>query len=85
MGVVAWLPILWRIATATDELWRLIVSAAGTLLVVASISAYLSLNFTGATTFTSRSGVRREMFRYIPTLAGSFVGGIAASVVMILV
>jgi hypothetical protein len=31
--------------------------------------AFITLNFTGSTTFTSRSGVRREIFRYIPVMA----------------
>ena len=36
------------------------------------ITAYLALNFTGSTPFTSRTGVRREIFRYIPVMAWSF-------------
>jgi len=41
------------------------------LLAMPSIVAYLGLNFTGSTTFTSRTGVRREIFRYIPYMAWS--------------
>jgi hypothetical protein len=33
------------------------------------LTAYLALNFTGSTTFTSRTGVRREIFRYVPIMA----------------
>lgn len=40
------------------------------LLAVPACTAYLALNFTGSTTFTSRSGVRREIFTYIPVMAG---------------
>lgn len=40
---------------------------------------YLGLNFTGSTTFTSRTGVRREIFTYIPWMAGMAVLGAALS------
>jgi hypothetical protein len=35
------------------------------LLAVPAVTAFIALNFTGSTTFTSRSGVKREMFAYI--------------------
>jgi hypothetical protein len=34
------------------------------------ITAYLALNFTGCSTYTSRTGVKREISRYIPFMAG---------------
>ncbi len=34
------------------------------LLIMPAVTAYLALNFTGSTTFTSRTGVRKEIFRY---------------------
>ena len=40
------------------------------------VTAYLSLNFTGATTFTSKSGVEREMATYIPVMAWLFGSGV---------
>jgi hypothetical protein len=40
------------------------------------ITAYLALNFTGSTTFTSRSGVQREMKWAIPVMAWMFGVGI---------
>lgn len=45
-----------------------------------AVTAFLALNFTGATTFTSRSGVRREMFAYIPAMAWLFGSGILLSI-----
>jgi hypothetical protein len=39
------------------------------LLAMPAGSAYLALNFTGSTTFTSKTGVRREIFTYIPMMA----------------
>jgi hypothetical protein len=55
------------------------------LLILTPITAYLSLNFTGATTFTSRSGVKREIFAYIPKMAWMLGGGIVLSVTLVLV
>jgi hypothetical protein len=44
-------------------------TAAATLLVFPPITAYLALNFTGSTPFTSRTGVKKEIFRYVPVMA----------------
>jgi hypothetical protein len=49
------------------------------LLALPPITAYLALNFTGATTFTSRSGVEREMRSYLRPLAVSFAVGVFIS------
>lgn len=38
-----------------------------------TISSYLAMNFTGATPFTSPSGVEREMKRYIPVQVGGLL------------
>ena len=40
------------------------------------VTAYLSLNFTGATTFTSKTGVEREMATYVPVMAWLFGSGV---------
>ncbi len=47
------------------------------------VTAYLALNFTGATTFTSKSGVKREMARYIPVMTGLFGSGVVAALVTV--
>ncbi|HNX16766.1 MAG TPA: mercury methylation corrinoid protein HgcA [Methanoregula sp.] len=39
------------------------------LLLIPPVVAYLALNFTGSTTFTSRTGVKKEIFRYVPAMA----------------
>ncbi|MHC1679788.1 MAG: mercury methylation corrinoid protein HgcA [Methanomassiliicoccales archaeon] len=49
-------------------------------LLMAAWLGYLGLNFTGSTTFTSRTGVRREIFTYIPPMAGMAVLGGALAV-----
>ncbi|MDD1703594.1 MAG: carbon monoxide dehydrogenase [Methanoregula sp.] len=38
-------------------------------LIIPAVVAYLALNFTGSTTFTSRTGVKKEIFRYVPAMA----------------
>jgi hypothetical protein len=43
--------------------------ALGFLLVMPAAIAFISLNFTGSTPFTSRSGVRKEIFTYIRAMA----------------
>lgn len=67
------------------ELWQQVGWALIYLLILTPVTAYLSLNFTGATTFTSRSGVKREIFTYIPKMAWMFGGGIVLSLIFILI
>ncbi|MDD1668973.1 MAG: carbon monoxide dehydrogenase [Methanomicrobiales archaeon] len=49
--------------------------ALATFLIFPPITAYLALNFTGSTPFTSRTGVKKEIFRYIPVMAALVVSG----------
>jgi hypothetical protein len=49
--------------------WANGLSAATALLLIPAVIAYLALNFTGCTTFTSRTGVKKEIFRYVPVIA----------------
>ena len=67
-----------------------LVSALAYLLTLPPLTAFLSLNFTGATTFTSRSGVRKEINTYFPVMvwmAGSglllFVAAVILSITVI--
>lgn len=53
------------------------------LLIIPSITAFLALNFTGSTTYTSRTGVRREIFAYIPAMAVMFGVGIVLNIALI--
>ena len=59
--------------------------ALGFLLAMPAVTAFLTLNFTGSTTFTSRTGVRREMFAYIPAMAWTFAAGIVLNLVFVFV
>ena len=55
------------------------------LLAMPAVTAFIALNFTGSTTFTSRSGVKREMFATIPAMAWIFGTGILLAIVFIFV
>ncbi len=46
------------------------------LLGLPPVTAFLALNFTGATPFTSQTSVKREMFQYIRVMAGMFGAGV---------
>jgi len=52
------------------------------MLVIPSVSAFLALNFTGSTTFTSVTGVKREIFTYMPKIAWMFGIGIILIIVL---
>ena len=47
----------------------------GYCLLLPAISAYLALNFTGASTYPSPSGVQKEMKRSLPFILGGVVAG----------
>lgn len=53
-----------------------LLKACAWVLMISSLSAYLVMNFTGASTFTSLSGVRREMRLYLPVEIGAGVSGL---------
>jgi hypothetical protein len=77
------LAALWR---SPDAAWWLRVGEVLTyLLPLPPVTAFLALNFTGSTTFTSRSGVRREMFAYIPVMAWTFGIGVGLTIVLSLI
>ncbi len=49
---------------------------------IPAVTAYLALNFTGSTTFTSRTGVKKEIFRYVPVMAVMAGAGIISGVAL---
>lgn len=54
------------------------------LLILPSISAYLAMNFTGAATYPSQSGVLKEMSIAFPLIAISFVSGLIFMIVRLI-
>jgi hypothetical protein len=65
--------------------WRQIGQALEFLLAMPAATAFIALNFTGSTTFTSRSGVKREIFAYIPAMAWTFGIGILLAIVSVFI
>jgi hypothetical protein len=65
--------------------WARAGMALAYLLAMPPVTAFLALNFSGSTTFTSRSGVRREILAYIPTMAWMFGTGLVLTIVLALV
>ncbi len=57
--------------------WRDILFKGAWLLLIPALSAYLAMNFTGASTYTSLSGVRREMRWALPLEIGAGLSGFA--------
>ena len=81
-GVVA-VPFAVSFATAPAlPSWANILAATTALLVMPTVTAYLALNFTGCTTFTSRTGVKKEIFRYAPVMAVMAGLGIVAGIIL---
>jgi len=64
---------LWLFGWYTPDSWLL---AAGYLLLLPSVSAYLALNFTGCSTFTSPSGVLKEMKIALPLIVSASIIGV---------
>jgi hypothetical protein len=85
-GVVALPFVLLAFFQHPDWSWWLQAGQALTfLLAIPSTTAFLALNFTGSTTFTSRSGVRREIFAYIPAMAWMFGIGILLAILFVFI
>ena len=76
LGVVVALPFAFSVSTnPAQPSWADALSAMMVLLIIPAVVSYLALNFTGSTTFTSRTGVKKEIFRYVPVMAVMAVAG----------
>jgi hypothetical protein len=86
LGYLVTLPfsLLLVYAGHLSTLWSQIAWAITYLMVFPPITAFYTLNFTGATTFTSKTGVRREMFKYIPRMAASFGLGLISIIILLI-
>ncbi|UCF78170.1 MAG: carbon monoxide dehydrogenase, partial [Candidatus Eiseniibacteriota bacterium] len=69
---------------AESALWPRVGWALVYPLAMMPVTAYLTLNFTGSSNFTSRTGVRREIFTYIPAMTVMLGGAIALSIILAL-
>jgi hypothetical protein len=86
LGILVALPFAAAAFFGSPDLawWQRAGEALVYLLVMPAVTAFLALNFTGSTTFTSRTGVRREIFFYAPIMAATFGAGLVVSVVLLL-
>jgi hypothetical protein len=76
LGFVLSLPfVTYALTTMPSGEWQTYASALTFLLIMPPVTAYLALNFTGATPYPSRTGVRKEIFTYIPVIAGMLILG----------
>jgi hypothetical protein len=81
LGFVLAAPFAFAFGTAPAlPSWCNALGAIAALLLVPAVVAYLALNFTGCTTYTSRTGVKREIFRYVPAMAAMAVLGSLAAI-----
>ncbi len=84
LGVVVMLPfafISWTYGLGSP-FWMRLIGAMTFVFALPPLTAFLALMFTGSTTFTSRTQVRREIFAYIPLLAWLFGTGLALTLVL---
>ena len=58
------------------ETWGDRLETATWCFIIPAISAYLAMNFTGASTYTSLSGVKKEMRRAVPVQIGAGILGL---------
>jgi hypothetical protein len=85
-GLVALPFALFAILNHTDWTWyRQTGQALEFLLAMPAVTAFIALNFTGSSTFTSRTGVRREMFASIPGMAWTFGIGILFAILIVFI
>ena len=83
LGAVVAIPVAVSFFTnPVLPVWVNGLSAATALLLIPAVIAYLALNFTGCTPFTSRTGVKKEIFRYVPVMAS--MAGLGIIIVIVL-
>lgn len=82
LGVIASIPFMAGTysANANEAPWVTLALTLVPALLIAPWVAFLALNFTGSTTFTSRTGVRGEIFRYIPIIEVTFILGLGLKI-----
>jgi hypothetical protein len=77
-GLLAWL------GSPGMSGWLRAASVLSYCLSLPAITAYLALNFTGSTPLTSRTGVKREIYTYIPWMAATFGVGLVLTLTLLL-
>ena len=87
LGALITLPFVATELTGNSGLiwWQVSGSILALFMTVMPATAFFALNFTGSTTFTSKTGVEREMFKYIPLMAWTFGIGLILEIVFSLI
>ena len=87
LGAVITLPFVFTELSGNPGMlwWQAVGSILALFMTIMPATAFFALNFTGSTTFTSRSGVQREMFKYIPLMAWTFGIGLLFEIVFSLI
>jgi len=76
LGFVVTLPFSLAMVLTDHRDWLTIAAAIMILILLPPITSFISLNFTGSSTFTSRSGVKGEIYAYVPIQAILFGSGL---------
>ncbi|MDD1771152.1 MAG: carbon monoxide dehydrogenase [Methanomassiliicoccales archaeon] len=85
LGVLLALPFaLYPLLAGAKVDATFVLNAATYVLIMAPIVSFLSLNYTGSSTFTSRTGVKKEIFRWVPVMVFMLVAGVAVQVAAVL-
>jgi hypothetical protein len=82
LGLLVMLPFaLWKVQSGTAATLNTVLNLAALLLFFPALTAFVSLNFTGSTPYTSKTGVRQEMNRFIPLMAVFSGAGLVIAIV----
>jgi hypothetical protein len=85
-GLISLPLVIFKLISISEiSLWQKAGWGLAYLAIYPSVTSFLALNFTGATTFTSRSGVRREIYRYFPIMAWAFGIGLLLLIMLTLI
>lgn len=84
-GLVALFFCIRLLLHQSDSSW--LIKAAWSLvyfLTLMPVTSFVALNFTGSTPFTSRTGVRREIFTYIPVMVRMLLAGLVLILILVI-
>jgi hypothetical protein len=76
LGAAVALIVLLSLHQYDPSIWAGRLGILAWLLIIPAVTAYLAMNFTGASTYTSLSGVNREMRWALPLEIGMGLGGL---------
>lgn len=77
-----YMAVLLLVGAASIDTGKDVLSFSAWFAVVAGLSGYLAMNFTGATPYTSLSGVRKEVKRFLPVEIALFAAGSVILVIL---